>query len=63
MRTKNGNFLIGVHTGGSPSGANYGTVFYDDKGLGDVYGYEVLKEFMGTIAPYEPKTVKGRYKY
>ena len=54
--TPTGNFIIGVHTGGNNRKMNYGTMFWDDKGLIDIFGFEVLKKFMDNIKEYEPKS-------
>ena len=49
-----GNFIIGVHTG-SNGKTNFGTLFFDDKGLIDIFGFDTLKDFMKNIKEYEIK--------
>ena len=61
--TSSGSFIIGVHTGSKfkktidnkTHKVNYGTVFYDDKGLIDIFGFETLEKFMQNIPQYQVK--------
>ena len=55
MVTVYGSFIIGVHQAGDrKTGNNWGIVFWDDKGLADIFGHEKLAAFMAKIKPYQP---------
>ena len=49
--------LIGVHTGGDKKGKNFGTVFFDEKGLVDIFSSKdnvnLFKDFMKSIRSYD----------
>ena len=56
MTARDGCFIIGVHQAGDPkTRKNWGIVFWDDKGLSDIFGYKKLADFMARIRPYKPK--------
>ena len=71
--TPSGCLIIGVHTGSKfkktidnkTHKVNYGTVFYDDKGLIDIFGFETLKKFMQNIPQYQVKQqpYNGNFMY
>ena len=44
---------------------NYGTMFWDDKGLIDIFGFEVIKKFIDNIKEYKTKSYPGvlNFKY
>ena len=66
LMTAQGNFIIGVHTvSGEDYGQSNGTLFYDDKGLIDIFGYETIKEFIRKIPEYKTKqqSQTGNFKY
>ena len=65
LMTAQGNFIIGVHTVSEEYGQSNGTLFYDDKGLIDIFGYETIKEFIRKIPEYKTKqqSQTGNFKY
>jgi hypothetical protein len=54
--------IIGVHATGTGY-RNYGTVFFDDKGLYNIFGEEELAEFLSKVTPYAPRENYLDYKY
>ena len=54
--------IIGVHSTGTGS-YNYGSVFFDDKGLIELFGAENLKAHLEKCPSYEPSLQYGDFKY
>ena len=64
--TPYGNFIIGIHTGVGPGRQyNYGCLFFDDKGLVDIFGFQVLRDWLDgkPSAEYVPQKSESVYKY
>ena len=62
MQTSDFNVIIGVHTGETED-KSYGTIFWDDKGLISIFGFEQLKAFMDKVPEYQTKSYEDDFKF